>query len=329
MDYKKAVESKNYDFLHNNEDLKQIIYLVASGSHGYGTSNENSDLDLRGVLIETDKYLYGVNSYEQFENIDTDTVIYGFKKFISLCIKANPNALELLGVDDNEIVICDERGSILREKRELFLTKRVIKSFGNYALAQLKRLQNALARDTYPQEEKEAHILNTLNSQMNHFSNGYSKFGQNGIKLYIDNSNKSEMDKEIYCDILLKNYPLRDFVNINSELTNIIRTYSKLNHRNNKKSEDKLYKHAMHLIRLLITGIDILNGEGISTKRKNEQDMLLKIRDGKINFEEIFKIIDEYQKKFYDVSKNTKLPDEVDIKEVEDLMIKMYKFNRK
>lgn len=325
MDYKKAIDSKNYDFLRDNEDLKQTIYLVASGSHGYGTSNENSDLDLRGVLIETDKYLYGLNAYEQFENVETDTVIYGLKKFISLCIKGNPNALELLGVDENEIVICEERGCVLREKRELFLTKKVIKSFGNYALAQLKRLQNALARDTYLHEEKETHILNTLNNQMSHFSSGYSKFDSNSIKLYIDDSNREDMEKEIFCDIKLQNYPLRDFANIYSELNNIIRTYSKLNHRNNKKSEDKLYKHAMHLIRLLITGIDILKGEGILTKRKYEQEMLLKIRDGKFRFEEIFKIIDEYQQTFYEVSKNTKLPDEVDVNEVEQIMIKMYK----
>lgn len=45
----------------------------------------------------------------------------------------------------------------------MFLSKRIIDTFGNYAAAQLRRLENALARDHYPQNEKEKHIFNTLN----------------------------------------------------------------------------------------------------------------------------------------------------------------------
>ena len=46
----------------------------------------------------------------------------------------------------------------------------------------------------------------------------------------------------------------------------IVKTYTKPNHRNNKKDEKSLYKHAMHLIRLLMTGTDILNESGIVTQ---------------------------------------------------------------
>jgi hypothetical protein len=45
-----------------------------------------------------------------------------------------------------------------------------------------------------------------------------------------------------------------------------------------------LFKHAMHLIRLLITGTDILRGHGIITYRKKEHDLLMDIRDGNYNF---------------------------------------------
>ncbi len=50
------IKKTEYDFLRMNPDLKNVIYLTLSGSHGYGTNNENSDADLRGVLIEDIDY---------------------------------------------------------------------------------------------------------------------------------------------------------------------------------------------------------------------------------------------------------------------------------
>lgn len=50
-------------------------------------------------------------------------------------------------------------GKELIENQQLFLSKKAIKSFGGYASAQLRRLQNAIARDSLPQTEKEKHTV--------------------------------------------------------------------------------------------------------------------------------------------------------------------------
>ncbi len=42
----------------------------------------------------------------------------------------------------------------------------------------------------------------------------------------------------------------------------------KLNHRNHKKDEEHLNKHAMHLIRLYLTCIDLLENGVFSTYRE-------------------------------------------------------------
>ncbi len=60
--------------------------------------------------------------------------------------------------------------------------------------------------------------------------------------------------------------------NINSDMNNIVKDYSKLNHRNSKKDELHLNKHAMHLIRLLVTGTEILEGKGVNTYREKERE---------------------------------------------------------
>ncbi len=307
-----------YSFIHQNPDLHNIIYLTVSGSRGYGTNIENSDTDLRGVLIEDRKYLFGLNKFEQFEDLPTDTVIYGLKKYVRLCSDANPNALELLGTSQECIVLMSDKGKLLRSNANLFLSKKVIGSFGNYATAQLRRLQNALCHDSYTEQKKTRHLRNTLCAQLDHFRRTYTSFDKGNINIYVDSNS------ELVFDVDLKCYPIKDFVGIYSELSNTIKAYNKLNHRNNKKDDAHLYKHAMHLIRLLITGTDILNGKGIVTRRMDEHEVLMDLRNGVYSFEEIFNLTDLYQAKFEEAAKNTELPHTPDMDKVEKLLIDLY-----
>ncbi len=313
------INSKEYDFLRYNKDLQNISYLVLSGSHGYGTNNENSDIDLRGALRENEKYFYGLNTFEQFEDLESDTVIYSLKKFVQLSMQCNPNTIELLGVDDDSIVQMDNVGKYMRDNQDMFLSKKAIKSFGNYSNAQLRRLQNALCHDSLQEADRLKHLKNSLEGQMDHINRNYKSFGENALKIYVD-----ETKNELCFDVDLKKYPIGDFVSIYSELSNTLKTYNKLNHRNNKKDDAHLYKHAMHLIRLLITGTDILNGKGIITKRKDEHKLLMDIRNGLYTFDEIFKITDDMNRLFEESAKTTKLPDDVDYTKIEDFLIKAY-----
>lgn len=323
MDEIKAkIAGSDYDFLRKNPDLKNCVYLTLSGSYGYGTNTATSDIDLRGVLVEQPRYLYGIQNYEQFEDIPTDTVIFGLKKYISLCIAANPNTLELLGTDESCIILQTGAGRLLRENAHLFLSQRVIGSFGNYASAQLRRFCNALCHDRYTEEEQEAHLAATLHGQIEHFNRTYTSFGEEALCLYQDTSGMLRMD------VNLRGYPVRDFAGIYGEINNTVKTYNKLNHRNRKKNDTHLYKHAMHLIRLLITGIDILNGRGIITKRVAEHDFLMDIRGGRYTFDEIKGLAEEYQERFCEAAERTALPKEPDLVAVEKLMLKLYQMEQ-
>jgi len=312
-----SINSAKYDFLRHNPDLRSIAYLVVSGSYGYGTDNDDSDIDLRGFLVEDKKYLFGCGGFEQFEDIPTDTVIYGLKKFFNLCRAANPNTLELLGVDNDCIVMINEVGRKVRDNADIFLSKRVIHSFGNYAAAQLRRLSNALCHDSFDAARQEEYLRDTLAARISHFNSVYSAFDENAVNLYIE-------DGRFLADIHLNGYPLNDFVGIYSEMREMLRTMGKLNHRGRKKDETRLYKHAMHLIRLLITGTDILNGRGIITRRAAEHTLLMDIRNGKYTYSEIFAMSDEEHAKFTEAAKNTKLPDEPPLERIEELQIGIF-----
>lgn len=322
---KDKLNSEEYEFLRKDPHLgNNILILTTAGSIAYGTNVDTSDIDVRGVCLETKQDIMGLSSFEQFEDRTTDTVIYGLKKFIALCLNCNPNVLEILGTKPEHLLCLTKQGELLRDNADLFLSRRAIQSFGNYATAQLRRLQNALARDNYPQAEKEQHILNSILGQMDHLKRTYKNFTDSEISLYIDESARAEMDTEIFIDINLKHYPLRDFKNIYSDMNNIVKDYSKLNHRNSKKDELHLNKHAMHLIRLLVTGTEILEGKGINTYREKERSFFLDIRSGKYSYQEIFEMLDEYEQQFKAAAINTCLPEEPDYKRIEDLMLEIY-----
>ncbi|MGM9978373.1 MAG: DNA polymerase beta superfamily protein [Clostridium sp.] len=319
---KEKLTSKEYDFLRTDKHLgKNIIFLTTGGSYAYGTNIETSDLDIRGIAVETSNEILGSSSFEQFENRETDTVIYGLRKILKLMLNCNPNVLEILGTKDEHIFVCNKYGKMIKDNTNLFLSKRAIQSFGGYASAQLRRLQNALARDNYPQKEKEIHMLNTIKTQIATMKDRYEVFSKENLNIYIDKSKKEGFESELFIDVNFNHYPLRDFKNIYAEMSNVINDYDKLNHRNSKKDANHLNKHAMHLIRLFIMGTELLEGKGVNTYRENDREFLLKIRNGEFSYNQIFEMVNDYEKKFTYAAENTCLKDNPDYEAVEELMI--------
>lgn len=320
---KNVMATSEYDFLRKNIDLTNTILLTVGGSIAYGVNTEASDIDLRGVCIERKQNIYGLGNFEQFENNSTDTVIYGLKKFFNLALKCNPNIIEMLGTKLEHNFVLTYSGQELRKNADIFLSKRIVNSFGGYATAQLRRLQNSLARDTYSQPQKEKHILRSIESYMRSVEEKM-KAMQGTLNLYINDSQKEDYDTEIFMNVHLENYPLRDFKNIYSDISNIVKDYGEINHRNKKKDSEHLNKHAMHLLRILIMGTEILSGKGINTYRSNDKAMFYDIRKGGLNYEEIFYLVDVWEDNFQYAAKNTEWPDKPNYKQVEELLMHIY-----
>lgn len=328
MDYASIIKSQEYEFLKTNEHLgKHIILLGLAGSYSYGTNNENSDIDVRGVTLNRKSDLIGMTTFEQYVDDKTDTAIYAFNKMIHLLLSCNPNTIELLGLNREHYLYLSDIGEALIQNSGMFLSKRAIQSFGGYADAQLRRLQNALARDAYPQSEKEQHIYNSVKNAMHDFRKRYEKFENGAIRIYTDKSQNPELDTEIFMDTNLVHYPLRDYKNIWNEMNNIVKEYDKIGKRNKKKDDNHLNKHAMHLVRLFMMAIDILEKGEINTYRKEEHDLLLSIRVGSYQkadgtfCEEFYEIIADYEKKLGYAAENTALPEEPDMEKVQEFVM--------
>lgn len=328
MNYKEILDREEYEFIKTNEHLgKHVILLGLSGSYSYGTNNESSDIDVRGVALNMKSDLIGLTQYEQYVDNNTDTTIYTFNKMINLLLSCNPNTIELLGLNREHYLYLNNIGEQLLDNRKMFLSKRAIQSFGGYADAQLRRLQNALARDSYPQREKEQHIFNSVKNTMYRFNSIYNDFENGSLNIYIDDAVNPEFETEIFADVNLKHYPLRDYKSMWSEMSNVVRDYDKLGKRNKKKDDLHLNKHAMHLIRLFMMALDILEKGEINTFRYAEQELLLSIRNGEFQkkdstfTDEFYDMLNDYEKKLDYAAKNTNLPDEPDMKQVQEFVM--------
>lgn len=324
---KEKVSSEEYSFLRDNEHLgKNIIVLGLGGSHAYGTDVETSDLDIRGVALNRKNEILTNENFEQFVNEETDTTVYSFNKIVSLLSNCNPNTIEMLGLKPEHYLYVSGIGKELLHNKKLFLSKRAAYSFGGYATAQLRRLDNKAVR-LVNQEQREHHILNSIMNAFHTFPEKYFPFGDNSIKLYIDKSDQEGYDSEIFMDINLEHYPLRDYKSMWSEMNNIVKDYSKIGKRNQNAIEhNKLGKHMMHLIRLYMMCLDILEREEIITFREKEHNLLMDIRNGKYLDEnrqpipEFFEMVDEYEKRLDYAKDNTSLPDNPSYKAINEFV---------
>lgn len=376
-DVQKELNTPDYEFLKTNEHLNSnIILLTLGGSKAYGTNidtpEHTSDTDIRGIALNTPREILLRKDFEQVTETNTDTVIYSFNKIIQLLSNTNPNTIEMLGCKPEQYIYLNDIGQSLIDNSDMFLSKIAVHTFGGYANAQLRRLENALARDSYDQTRKEEHIMssiknalfsliqkyipfknvnderinnilasseaemriNRLNNTMKKLDPKIQKAAKNNaiFNMYIDKSDRENMDSEIFCDVHFTRQPLRECTSFFNEMGTIVRDYDKLGKRNTKKDDMHLNKHAMHLIRLYLMAFDILENGKIITFRENDLDLLMSIRNGEYQNadgtfkSEFFEMVDEFEKRLTYDSKNTILPDTPDYDRINDYV---YDINRK
>lgn len=325
INFNEYIKTSSYDFLRNNDRLKDnIILLGLGGSWAYGTNTPSSDVDIRGIALNSKSDLIGFTNFEQFIDNNTDTVIYGFNKMISLLIANNPNTIEILGLRPEHYLMMNNIGKELYNMRHLFLSKRAGRSFAGYANQQLRRLENALCHDSYNNKDKIRHLEHTLENVIYHLNDVYEFKKYGNLKVY-------ENDGELVTDIDLKQFKITDLRSMFSEINEIVKTYNKLNGRNNKKDNYHLNKHAMHLVRLYLMAIDIFEKEDIITYRYNDLDLLNEIRNGKymnedgIYSSDFFELVSDLENKFKYAEENTNLPNTPKMNVIEDFVMSINK----
>ena len=125
----------------------------------------------------------------------------------------------------------------------------------------------------------------------------------------------------------MTHYPLRDYCGMWNTMANVVRDYEKIGKRNRKKDDQHLNKHAMHLIRLFLMALDILEKGEINTCREKEHELLMDIRQGKFQKEDgtfdesFYDMLSDFEKRLHYAAEHTELPEEPDMLKIQELVM--------
>ena len=330
MTYQEFISKPEYSFLQTNPHIHgRLLFLCIAGSRAYGTNVEGSDIDLRGVVLDDLPTILGIEPFEQYQDESTDSVIFGLSRFFNLARAGNPAIIELLFLRKEDYLYISPLGQILLDNRDAFLSTRVIATYTGFANSQLNRLDNALiSKDKALTElEKLQHIQRSVENTIGSFT---IKEEENGtIHTYVDESSMS-----IKADINLKAFPLPRLKKLGDAIGDVMQSYGK-KHRNQTKQAPKddahLNKHMLHLIRLYVTLIDLLETGELHVYREKEHDLLMDIRSGKYRDEnggvskEFRKMVATYQLKISQLKKNTTLKESVDADAINHMLLDIYR----
>jgi predicted nucleotidyltransferase len=145
---------------HEGETPKGLILVGLSGSRAYNLHHEGyldkqtgievppSDTDTRGIFVLPTIEVLSIGDHQVLvEQKETDTKYDEVQRFMALCIKCNPERLEMLASPKS---LVSEDGRLILENKDMFLSKGIIKTYGGYANAQLYRIERKAERQSKP-----------------------------------------------------------------------------------------------------------------------------------------------------------------------------------
>lgn len=117
-----------------NEILQCLV-----GSQAYGTATPQSDFDYKSIYISPESEVIGILKEKEAKRYSPDDQSFSLRHFFRLCIKCVPNVMELLFCEEDCVVMATKEGQLLRQERNLFLSKNCVEPYIGYAQAQIKK----------------------------------------------------------------------------------------------------------------------------------------------------------------------------------------------
>jgi predicted nucleotidyltransferase len=349
----------------------RCIFATRAGSQSYGLASEESDLDIKGVAIPPPTLLFGLfDRFEQAENHPgieqcfavhknpknpkLESTIYSLQKFFLLAAQCNPNIIEMLFTDPEDLLECTPTGEKLRAMGEMFLSKKAKFTFSGYAFAQLSKIdrhrkwlmnpprhaptraQFGLPEESSVQYGEVERLIKRQIEEWNFSAYPLTDMQRNELKDNVFDlcHQVSKLDvgwdnwPKVYWEAALQKaaeqFDLRkeiiQFLQKEHQYTCARNEWTSFKnweaHRNpaRKALEEKHkydVKHAMHLVRLLNMGLEIVTTKKVLVRRP-DAELLRHIRRGGWTYEEVLEYAATMQAKLDKAYAGSTLPHSVD-----------------
>jgi uncharacterized protein len=293
-----------------------------------------------------------------FLDSNKDTVIYELRKILQLLAGANPNVLELLWL--NNYPVLTNIGQHLIKHKQLFLTKKVKHTYSGYAFAQIKKMEthrkwllNPPQKKPLPADFGIEDELPLIKDDLNAFLE-YLYILIRGRIEFLEES--EQLYKLLTADIdfkgVLKQYTLPDeTLEYTQKLTNSRKDFIRLlqksqnyqialrewkaylswqENRNPNRAEMERksgfdLKHGMHCIRLLRSGLEILQKGEITVDRRiaGDADDLKAILQGEYSYDQVMKMAEELVAKMEAAYAQSTLPHRPNLEKINKLCMEL------
>lgn len=320
----------------NNREYETIL-KIRIGSHLYGTNTETSDEDFSGIFLPSQYEVFGFETIEEIDNSIVskdaegkntkdaiDCKYYEFRKFCKLALDCNPNILEHLFVNEENILHISNEGRELLNLNQFFLGKQnIFNKYFAYAKSQGHKMR--LKPENY---ENLKIVLEYL----------YNYIGTDSI---INMFNKEEQVKarqllvELSSDVEEKKIPIEfkdSFIKIgdlnvnkNINLKNVINCIeTRINSAGSRKVLWEKYgfdtKFGANLIRLLIEGIELLTTSSLKFPLK-EKELILDVKQGKLSLDEVLKLSEHLTNRMESSFDDSNLPLKSNYSKIQEFVI--------
>lgn len=129
------------------------LLISIRGSVAYGTNLPTSDIDYAGIYIQSQDDILSGKYKEQINDDKNDTVFYELRRFMELISSNNPGMLELLNTPEDCLLFKDPLFDIILDKKDDLITKVCAKSFGGYAIGQIKKASGQQKKQNWEKDK--------------------------------------------------------------------------------------------------------------------------------------------------------------------------------
>lgn len=345
-------------------DNKLIIFEAIMGSQAYGTNTPQSDTDIRGVFVQplADALKYGY--VEQVSDETNDTTFYELGRFIQLLIGNNPNILELLAAPEDCVIYRDDMFKLLENAKNAFLTKRVRWTFAGYAIDQIQKARGFNKKMNWEKEEmvrktvldfcyvlmdgKTKPVKEWLKdcsydqtqiglAAVDHAHEVYAMYmaeegDEWGIVSNEEKANQVQLfsipkDAEFLWNMVFNKDGYSTHCKKYLEYTTWLKERNpnrfKMNKDHGKNYDSKNLMHCMRLLEMVTEMLD--NGELIVRRPKEHIELLMTIRRGEMEYEDLLKMAEDKIASLDEKCAKSSLPEKVDIEFALNLLLDMRK----
>lgn len=313
----------------------KVIMKSLFGSHLYGLNTPSSDKDYKGVFIPSaqdillqrvPKTISNNTNKSNTKNTveDTDSELFSLQKFLEMASQGQTQALELLFTPDNMILEKTSEWDDIIKIRDQLLSKRV-DAFIGYCRTQAAKY--GVKGSRMATVEKTLDLLGSYDKAR--------KLNEVWVDLklflakleHIDFIAPDKINRLHHDTLEVCGRKFQSTVTVNYAKEALQKIYDNYGHRAKaaKDSEGIDWKAISHAMRVCYQGLELLEKGKITLPLKEDaRKELLEVKLGKIPYPQVQDKLESLMVLLESTKTVSKLPENIDSKLVDELVIKMY-----